>query len=92
MLQILLIGWTRSHFPFKYNLPAIYKQDYYTVKTAILNETTLGNISSNSNEASILDTTYKQIRKGTYTIKLQYILPGGKLGSNSTLNYKNPLN
>ncbi|MCL5244263.1 hypothetical protein M4I21_00475 [Cellulophaga sp. 20_2_10] len=84
-------GWTRTHFPFRYNLPEIYKLDYTTTKTNVLNDYVDGIITLTNPNAAILDTEYIFIPKGTYTIKVQYVLPGNKLGSSATVNFKNPL-
>ncbi|WP_435654335.1 hypothetical protein [Cellulophaga baltica] len=85
-------GWTRTHFPYRYNLPELYKLDYVTTKTKVLNAFVNGKISRHAPEASILDTAYKFMPKGSYRIKIQYILPGNRLGSSATVNFKNPLN
>ncbi|MFI8606676.1 hypothetical protein ACIGCP_19580 [Cellulophaga baltica] len=85
-------GWTRTHFPYRYNLPELYKLDYVTTKTKVLNAFVNGKISRHAPEASILDTAYKFMPKGSYRIKIQYILPGHRLGSSATVNFKNLLN
>ncbi len=84
--------WTATHFPFRYNLPELYKVDYVRVKTKVLNAYVNGYLNASSPESAILNTAYKFIRKDTYTINLQYVLPGGKQGSKASLNYKNVLN
>ncbi|MGJ8733413.1 MAG: hypothetical protein ACSHW4_09715, partial [Cellulophaga sp.] len=84
-------GWTRTHFPFRYNLPEIYKLDYTATKTNVLNDYVDGIITLTNPNTAILDTEYIFIPKGTYTIKVQYVLPGNKLGSSATMNFKNPL-
>ncbi|WBU89250.1 hypothetical protein [Cellulophaga omnivescoria] len=84
-------GWTRTHFPFKYNLPEIYKLDYTNTKTNVLNDYVDGIITLTNPNSAILDTEYIFIPKGTYTIKVQYVLPGNKLGTSETVNFKNLL-
>ena len=83
--------WTKTHFPFRYNLAKIYKMDYIAVKTDILNANANGKIAVGSNLLDILDTEFKFMRKDTYRVKMQYSLPGGNLGSSTTFSYKNTL-
>lgn len=85
-------NWTATHFPFRYNLPEAYFEDYRTVKTSVMNDYVNGLLPLSSTYTSILDTRYEFMRKGAYRIDLQYRLPGGKIGSKASLDYKNPLN
>lgn len=85
-------NWTATHFPFRYNLPELYKVDYKDIKTRVLNDYVDNKLPGTSPHISILDTRYQFMRKDSYTIDLQYVLPGGKLSSKASLNFRNELN
>ncbi len=85
------IGWRRTTFPYRYNLTAIYAQDFSDVLHQVLNGVTSTSSAYGSQVSSILNSEFKMMRYGDYIIRLQYVLPGGKKGTQATFTYKNPL-
>ena len=80
---------SERYFPYEYNLPLIYKADLINVRNQIVNDVASGKISSSHPAYSFLGNTFKSIRKGSYNVKMKYILPGGKHESESPQLYKN---
>jgi hypothetical protein len=82
--------WTRTSFPYKYDLPLSYKEDWVDLQSQIANDY-VKNPYLSENITQFLDENYKFIRQGTYKIRLKYRLPGGIDGSQATINYKNDI-
>ena len=82
-------GWMKSNFPYFYNLPLLYKQDWVDLHSQILNDYVDGLILRGSEAASFLDKDFYFMRYGKYTINMQYILPGGVKGSSYQYDFKN---
>lgn len=81
--------WTRSTFPYKYNLPYQYKLDWVDLLGQIVNDYVDGKLPENSSILNLMKADYKFIREGNYRIILKYRLPGGILGTQETINFKN---
>src|SRR5690606_34752386 len=81
--------WMKSNFPYFYNLPLLYKQDWVDLQSQILNDYVDGLIPRGSEAASFLDKDFYFMRYGKYTIIMQYILPGGVKGSSYQYDFKN---
>ncbi|HTJ51833.1 MAG TPA: hypothetical protein VL443_20375 [Cyclobacteriaceae bacterium] len=80
-------GIARHRFPYIYNLPMIYKEDFVFLQSKIVNRF-LGT-SQQSKYDYIINGYYKFIRSGNYTIRLQYTTPDGTKGSNAEFDYYN---
>ncbi|WP_417443572.1 hypothetical protein [Joostella sp.] len=78
-------GWKLTNFPYFYNLPLVYKQDWVDLRSQVLNDKVNGNIQS----FSFLDEDYYFIRYGKYTINMQYVLPGDIQGTSIEYDFKN---
>ncbi|SHJ48291.1 hypothetical protein [Aquimarina spongiae] len=85
------LTWLTTRFPYRYNLPDAYYQDYISIRDRVINDYANGLLNRNAPELAIMTEDYKLMSFGKYTVKLQYILPGGKLGSSSNYKFKNPL-
>lgn len=82
-------GWMKSNFPYFYNLPLTYKQDWVDLRSQILNDYVDGLIPSGSAAASFLGKDFYFMRYGKYTVDMQYVLPGGIKGSSYQYDFKN---
>ncbi|MCV6630138.1 MAG: hypothetical protein OIF50_09790 [Flavobacteriaceae bacterium] len=76
-------------FPYTYNLGLIYKQDWLDLQSQIVNDVAQNKPITLAAER-ILDTNYAFMRYGKYAIKMQYVLPGNRLGTSADINFKNP--
>ncbi len=85
------LTWRATRFPFRYNLPQAYYNDYKSIRDRIINDYANGVINSEAPELSIMGEDYKLMLFGKYSVKLQYSLPGGILGSSANYKFKNPL-
>jgi len=83
--------WTRTTFPFDYQLPYFYKLDWTDLQSQIINDYVRGILPGNSPVMQLLDAGYKFIRQGYYNVRLQYILPGGTKGTEAIMKYKNSI-
>nr|WP_294931194.1 hypothetical protein [uncultured Flavobacterium sp.] len=81
-------SWTMRNFPFKYNMPLLYKQDWDDLNNQIINDY----VNGNSNELLIkrfLASNYQFMRYGNYEIVMKYSLPGDKQANEFTYKYRN---
>jgi hypothetical protein len=84
--------WTKENFPFKYNLPLVYKEDWMNLYNQIVNDNANGIITTAHPAYSLLTKDYLFMRAGFYNISLKYNLPGDKKTSNFYYRFKNPNN
>jgi hypothetical protein len=82
-------SWTRSNFPFKYNLPLLYKLDWADINNQIMNDYVEGKVSSTSFAKRFLNSKYLFMRYGPYDIKMKYTLPGKKQTTEFVYKFKN---
>ncbi|MDR1883534.1 MAG: hypothetical protein LBR26_12255 [Prevotella sp.] len=75
--------------PFVYELPYYYSLDYYELRTKAVNSFDKG--VDMQPLMPLINSRFPFIRKGDYKAKMQYVLPGGKAGTNRQLNYTNTL-
>ncbi len=80
-------GLARQRFPYIYNLPQIYRQDFTDLQQKIVNQF-LGT-ARQADYNYIINGYYRFIREGNYTIELQYTLPDGTKGTNTRFDYYN---
>lgn len=81
--------WTKSNFPFKYNLPLIYKQDWVDLKNQIVNDYISGLIPATHPSYTFVSKNYLFMRYGFYDVKLKYTLPGNKKTTEDIYKFKN---
>ena len=80
-----------THFPYRYNLARIYKEDFVDLRDQVYSDFTKGIINSQHPAMSLTNAAYYFMRYGKYKIRLSYILPGGIKGTEATIDFKNPL-
>lgn len=82
-------SWTKGNFPFKYNMPLLYKQDWVDLNNQIINAYVNGDTSVESLAKRFLNSNYLFMRYGNYEIVLKYSLPGEKQSTEFTYKFKN---
>ncbi|TDW52796.1 hypothetical protein EV144_1011489 [Flavobacterium sp. 270] len=82
-------SWTKSNFPYKYNLPLIYKEDWIDLNNQIINDYVDGVTASLSIGKRFLNSDYLFMRYGDYEIVMKYDLPGNKQSKEFTYKFKN---
>ncbi len=85
------LGMIQTHFPYRYNLPRIYKEDFVDLQDQVYSDFVGGIISASHPAMSLTDASYYFMRYGTYEVLFQYRLPGGIKGSSARIDYKNTL-
>jgi hypothetical protein len=80
-----------THFPYRYNLPRVYKEDFVDLRDQVYSDFTKGRIHGQHPAMSLTRAAYYFMRYGKYKIKLKYTLPGGIQGSEAKIDFKNPL-
>ncbi len=81
--------WTKANFPFKYNMPLLYKQDWVDLNNQIINAYVNGDRNVESIAKRFLNSNYQFMRYGNYDILMKYSLPGNKQTTEFTYKYKN---
>ena len=81
--------WTKENFPFKYNLPLIYKQDWVDLDNQIINGYVNGDTSIEAIAKRFHNSNFLFMRYGNYEIVMKYNLPGDKQVKEFTYKYKN---
>ncbi len=85
------LSFVATQFPYRYNLPKTYHADYMDIRTRVINDFVSALIAPDAPELSIIETTFKLMSYGKYTIKLHYNLPGGIPGTSANYQFKNPM-
>jgi hypothetical protein len=80
-------GIATKRFPYIYNLPQVYKQDFLELQNKVVNK--FLETPQQMNYEYIINGHYKFIRQGYYTVKLQYMLPDNTKGSEGVFEYYN---
>ena len=82
-----------KRMPFRYNLPYHYKNDFIDLQYKVVNKY-LNYPSQYATQIQkynfIINGIFPAISSGKYKVKMQYVLPGGKLGTKAIFKYKNP--
>jgi hypothetical protein len=81
--------WLKSNFPFKYNLPLVYKQDWVDLRNQVVNDYVSGTLSNTSLAYQFLNKEYTFMRFGFYEVDLKYRLPGNKKTTTFVYKFKN---
>lgn len=82
-------SWTKSNFPYKYNMPLLYKQDWIDLNNQIANAYVNGEASIESIAKRFRSSNFLFMRYGNYEIVMKYNLPGDKQASEFTYKYRN---
>jgi hypothetical protein len=85
-------SWTKENFPFSYNLPLIYKQDWIDIRNQVVNDRNNGTMSTSDAAYTIINHEYSFMRFGFYDIVVKYNLPGNKKTTDFTYQFKNTNN
>ncbi len=80
-------GLATRRFPFVYNLPQVYYNDFMELRSKLTNAFIDTPILSQYNY--IVSKSFPWIRTGTYKVRFQYHLPGGRLGTSADFEYYN---
>lgn len=82
-------SWTKGNFPFKYNMPLLYKQDWVDLRNQIINDHLNGEAGVESIAKRFLNSNHQFMCYGNYEILMKYNLPGDKKSTEYTYKYKN---
>lgn len=82
-------SWTKSNFPFKYNMPLVYKSDWVDLNNQIVNDYINGITQSYELAQFFIKNNYLFMRYGDYEITMQYQLPGDKKTTDYTYKFRN---
>lgn len=82
-------SWTKDNFPFKYNMPLLYKQDWIDLDNQIVNAYINGDIGLVSIAQRFLKSTFQFMRYGNYEIVMKYNLPGDKQSKEFVYKFRN---
>ncbi|MBP4137458.1 hypothetical protein [Flavobacterium geliluteum] len=82
-------SWTKGNFPFKYNMPLLYKQDWVDLNNQIINAYVNGDTSTDLLAKRFINSNFQFMRYGNYEIVMKYNLPGGKQVKEFIYKYKN---
>ncbi len=82
-------NWNKQVFPFKYNLPLLYKSDWMNFYNQIVNDQVSGIITTSHPAYTLISKNFTFMRFGFYNIEMKYILPGDKQTKNFYYQFKN---
>ncbi|GFD75217.1 hypothetical protein KUL113_46370 [Tenacibaculum sp. KUL113] len=82
-----------KRIPYRYNLPYHYKRDFMDIQYKVVNKY-LNNPTEYASQIHkynyIINGVFPAIWSGKYKVKMQYVMPGGVLGTSTVFKYKNP--
>ncbi|WGH76027.1 hypothetical protein P8625_02335 [Tenacibaculum tangerinum] len=82
-----------KRIPYRYNLPYHYKRDFIDIQYKVVNKY-LNNPTEYASQIQkynyIINGVFPAIWSGRYKVKMQYVMPGGVLGTSAVFKYKNP--
>jgi hypothetical protein len=82
-------SWTKENFPFKYNMPLLYKQDWIDLNNQVVNAYVNGDVSVEAIAKRFINSNFLFMRYGNYEIVMKYNLPGDKQAREFTYKFKN---
>lgn len=82
-------SWTKGNFPFKYNMPLLYKQDWVDLSNQIVNSYVNGEAGAVAIAQRFINNNFQFMRYGNYEIVMKYNLPGNKQANEFVYKYKN---
>ncbi|RAV97749.1 hypothetical protein [Pseudochryseolinea flava] len=80
-------GVPRDRFPYIYNLPEVYKQDFIDFQTKVVNK--YYDSPRRREFLDVIEGTFSFIRFGHYKVDFQYVFPDGTTGSHAVFEYYN---
>jgi hypothetical protein len=80
-------GTARMRFPYIYNMPMAYKEDFIDLQNKIVNR--YAGSADQGKYSQFINGYYKFIRAGNYTIRIQYVMPDGSKGSVGEFDFYN---
>lgn len=84
-------GLVKTTLPYEYDLPRIYKEDFSDLQNQVVNRY-LHYSQPPAEYLYLVDGHFPFLRKGTYKVNYQYVIPGGTKGSAYTVTYTNEMN
>lgn len=81
-------SWFKTRLPYLYDLPLIYKLDYLDLQYQVVNKYLYSD--QRQQFEYLINGHFPFIRRGTYKVKYQYVLPDGTRTSNAVFDYRNP--
>jgi hypothetical protein len=81
--------WTKENFPFKYNMPLLYKQDWVDLNNQIINGYVNGDVGIEAIANRFKNSNFLFMRYGNYEIVMKYNLPGDKQANEFVYKFKN---
>lgn len=82
-----------KRIPYRYNLPYHYKRDFMDIQYKVVNKY-LNDPTEYASKIQkynyIINGVFPAIWSGKYKVKMQYVMPGGVLGTSTVFKYKNP--
>ncbi|RAJ87604.1 hypothetical protein CLV59_101365 [Chitinophaga dinghuensis] len=85
-----LSWWLQTRLPYTYNLPMIYNLDFLDLQTQVVNRS-IEYPALMQQYSKLVTEAFPFIRPGKYKVKYQYVLPGNKAGTSTTISYPNPI-
>lgn len=82
-------SWTKVNFPFKYNMPLLYKQDWVDLNNQIVNSFINGEPGVAALAQKFINSNFLFMRYGNYEILMKYNLPGNKQANEFVYKYRN---
>ncbi|WP_430611999.1 hypothetical protein [Flavobacterium sp. JP2137] len=85
----LNLNWIQINFPYTYNLPQIYKQDWMNLREQIANDFANDVFGTSTEAYQFLGKRFEFMRYGAYEVEMNYVLPGNKKKSKHIYQFKN---
>lgn len=82
-------SWIKGNFPFKYNMPLLYKQDWVDLNNQIINAYVNGDTSIELIAKRFINSNFLFMRYGNYEIVMKYNLPGVKQTKEFVYKFRN---
>lgn len=82
-------SWTKGNFPYKYNMPLLYKQDWVDLNNQIVNSYINGEPSIAALAQRFINSNFQFMRYGNYEILMKYNLPGNKQANEFVYKFRN---
>jgi hypothetical protein len=78
----------KEYLPYRYNLPYYYKMDFVDIRYKVINKYLNTNNQTMIQKYNyLINGQFPYIKKGSYNIRLNYVLPGGQAGTSSIFTF-----
>ena len=81
-------GFVKQYFPYQYNLPAVYKEDFIDLQHQVINRY-YNNGQGGEAYKRFLSGRYPFISSEYYKMKMQYVMPGDIKGTSAIFDFYN---